>query len=115
MEMSRIKKKRFLAATLVGMAWLHRRQAGDFTTMKENIFVCISPQAYDDAMCACAKTQRPQLEPLKEGPEREKLCMFGRSRMAHIWRPSPLVLHETARCKSSSSFHVSQKVEFCTG
>jgi len=91
--MSRIKKSRFLAAALLGMAMVAPVQAGDFTTLKENIFVCISPQAYDDAMVRVRGLNSRDLEPLKKDLSENKQCMFVDPEMAdNIMAPFALVL-----------------------
>ena len=91
--MSRIKKSRFLAAALLGMAMVAPAQAGDFTTLKENIFVCISPQAYDDAMVRVRGLNSRDLEPLKKDLSENKQCMFVDPEMAdNIMAPFAIVL-----------------------
>jgi hypothetical protein len=91
--MSRIKKSRFLAAALVAMAVVAPAQAGDFTTLKENIFVCISPQAYDEAMVRVRELGGRNLEPLKKELGENKLCMFVDPEMAdNIMAPFAVVL-----------------------
>ena len=91
--MSRIKKSRFLAAALLGMAMVAPAQAGDFTTLKENIFVCISPQAYDDAMVRVRGLNSRDLEPLKKDLSENKQCMFVDPEMAdNIMAPFAVVL-----------------------
>jgi hypothetical protein len=91
--MSRIKKSRFLAVALVGMAVVAPAQAGDFTTLKENIFVCISPQAYDDAMVRVHELSGRNLEPLKKDLSENKQCMFVDPEMAdNIMAPFAVVL-----------------------
>jgi len=109
------QKSRFLAATLVGMAVVAPAQAGDFTTLKENIFVCISPQAYDDAMVRVRELSGRNLEPLKKDLSENKLCMFVDPEMAdNIMAPFAVVLQRdgtkvqvqfivTFRKKSSSA------------
>ena len=75
---SRTKKSRgLLAAALLSIAALAPAQAGEtFTTLKENIFVCISPQAYDDAMARVRELDGKDLEPLKKELGDNKQCMF---------------------------------------
>jgi hypothetical protein len=92
--MSRIKKSRFLAAALVGMAVVATAQAGEtFTTLKENIFVCISPQAYDDAMVRVRGLNSRDLEPLKKELSESQQCMFVDPKLAdNIMAPFALVL-----------------------
>ena len=91
--MSRIKKSRFLAAALLGMAMVAPAQAGDFTTLKENIFVCISPQAYDEAMVRVHEVGGRNLEPLKKDLSENKQCMFVDPEMAdNIMAPFAVVL-----------------------
>ena len=92
--MSRIKKGRFLAAALVAMAVVAPAQAGEtFTTLKENIFVCISPQAYDDAMARVRGLSSRDLEPLKKELSEAQQCMFVDPKLAdNIMAPFALVL-----------------------
>ncbi len=92
--MNRIKKNRFLAAALVGMAVVAPAQAGaTFTTLKENIFVCISPQAYDDAMVRVRGLNSRDLEPLKKELSETQQCMFVDPRLAdNIMAPFAVVL-----------------------
>ncbi|HEV8261194.1 MAG TPA: hypothetical protein VGQ19_10615 [Burkholderiales bacterium] len=91
--MNRIKKSCFLAAALVGMAVVAPAQAGDFTTLKENIFVCISPQAYDEAMVRVRELGGRNLEPLKKDLSENKQCMFVDPEMAdNIMAPFAVVL-----------------------
>lgn len=92
--MSRIKKSRFLAAALVGMAVVAPAQAGaTFTTLKENIFVCISPQAYDDAMVRVRGLNSRDLEPLKKELSETQQCMFVDPKLAdNIMAPFAVVL-----------------------
>lgn len=92
--MSRIKKSHFLAAALVGMAVVAPAQAGaTFTTLKENIFVCISPQAYDDAMVRVRGLNSRDLEPLKKELSEAQQCMFVDPKLAdNIMAPFAVVL-----------------------
>jgi len=92
--MSRIKKWHFLAATLAGIAAVAPVQAGGtFTTLKENIFVCISPQAYDDAMVRVQGLNSRDLEPLKKELSESQQCMFVDPKMAdNIMAPFAVVL-----------------------
>ena len=92
--MSRIKRSRFLAAALVGMAVVAPVQGGGtFTTLKENIFVCISPQAYDDAMVRVRGLNSRDLEPLKKELSEAQQCMFVDPKLAdNIMAPFAVVL-----------------------
>jgi hypothetical protein len=91
--MSRIKKWHFLAAALVGMAVVAPAQAGTFTKLKETIFVCISPQAYDDAMVRVQGLNSRDLEPLKKELSESQQCMFVDPKMAdNIMAPFAVVL-----------------------
>lgn len=92
--MSRIKKSHFLAAALVGMAVVAPAQAGaTFKTLKENIFVCISPQAYDDAMVRVRGLNSRDLEPLKKELSETQQCMFVDPKLAdNIMAPFAVVL-----------------------
>ena len=112
--MNRIKKSCFLAAALVGMAVVAPAQAGDFTTLKENIFVCISPQAYDEAMVRVRELGGRNIEPLKKELGENKLCMFVDPEMAdNIMAPFAVVLQRDGT-KVQVQFIVTfrKKVEF---
>ena len=69
-------------------------QAGEtFTTLKENIFVCVSPQAYDDAMVRVRGLNSRDIEPLKKELSEKKQCMFVDPEMAdNIMAPYAVVL-----------------------
>lgn len=92
--MNRIGKGRLIAAVLAGLAVLAPAQAADkYTTLKENIFVCISPQAYDDAMERVRALNSRDLEPLKKELSEAQQCMFVDPRMAdNIMAPFAVVL-----------------------
>ncbi|HWH49720.1 MAG TPA: hypothetical protein VN664_18125 [Burkholderiales bacterium] len=93
--MNRIVKGRLMAAALVGMAVLAPAQAADnkYTTLKENIFVCISPQAYDDAMARVQALNSRDLEPLKKELSEAQQCMFVDPHMVdNIMAPFAVVL-----------------------
>ena len=92
--MNGIRKCRLLAAALVAMAVVAPAQAGEtFTTLKENIFVCISPQAYDDAMARVRGLSSRDLEPLKKELSEAQQCMFVDPKLAdNIMAPFALVL-----------------------
>lgn len=93
--MNRIRKYRLLmAATLAFMAVVAPVQAGEkFNTLKENIFVCISPQAYDDAMARVRGLNSRDLEPLKKELSEAQQCMFVDPKMAdNIMAPFAVVL-----------------------
>ena len=93
--MSLMKNSRALAtAALAGIAMVAPAQAGEtFTTLKENIFVCISPQAYDEAMVRVAELKGRDLEPLKKELGEKKQCMFVDPEMAdNIMAPFAIVL-----------------------
>jgi hypothetical protein len=93
--MSPIGKNRgLLAAVVAGMALIAPVRAGEtFTTLKENVFVCISPQAYDDAMTRVAEAKGRDLEPLRKDLGEKKQCMFVDPRMAdNIMAPYAIIL-----------------------
>ena len=76
--MSGIKTRSgFLVATLMVVALLTPAQAGVvLTTLKANIFVCVSPEAYDDAMERVNALDGGSLESLKQDLIDAKQCMF---------------------------------------
>jgi len=98
--MRRLQRKRignprqFLAAALVGMAVLAPAQAGEtFTTLKQNIFVCISPQVYDEAMGRVRELNGRDIEPLKKELSEKQQCMFVDPELADkIMAPFAIVL-----------------------
>jgi len=81
------------AAVAVAMG-IAPAQAGEtFTTLKENIFVCVSPQAYDDAMARVKGLNGADLEALKRDLGEKKQCMFVDPEMAdRIMAPFAIVL-----------------------
>lgn len=88
------RSRGLLAAALVGMAVVAPAHAGEtFTTLKENIFVCISPQAYDEAMVRVRETNGRDLEPLKKELSEKQQCMFVDPKLAdNIMAPFAIVL-----------------------
>ena len=82
------------AAAMVGLGLIATAQAGEtFTTLKENIFVCVSPQAYDDAMVRVRELNGGNLEPLKKELGDKKQCMFVDPELAdNIMAPFAVVL-----------------------
>jgi hypothetical protein len=88
------KSRRLLMAALAGMAAFAPAQAGEtFTTLKENIFVCVSPQAYDEAMGRVRELNGRDLEPLKKDLGEKQQCMFVDPELAdNIMAPYALVL-----------------------
>ena len=93
--MNPIKKNRgLLVAALVGVAGFVPAQAGEtFTTLKENIFVCVSPQAYDEAMVRVRELNGRDLEALKKDLGEKQQCMFVDPELAdNIMAPYALVL-----------------------
>jgi hypothetical protein len=92
--MNRAQLARFALAALLGAAALAPAQAGEtFTTLKENIFVCVSPQAYEEAMVRVSATDGRDLEPLKKELSEAKQCMFVDAELAdNIMAPYAVVL-----------------------
>ena len=78
----------------MGVLALAPARAGEtYTTLKENIFVCISPQAYDAAMVRVRELNGKDLEPLKKELGEQKQCMFVDAEMVDgIMAPFALVL-----------------------
>jgi hypothetical protein len=83
-----------LAAVLAGMALIMPVRAGEtFTTLKENVFVCVSPQAYDEAMMRVSESKGRDLEPLKNELREKQQCMFVDPEMAdRIMAPYAIIL-----------------------
>ena len=64
-----------------------------FTTLKENIFVCVSPQVYDEAMVRVRELNGKDLEPLKKELSEKQQCMFVDPELAdNIMAPFAIVL-----------------------
>lgn len=82
-------------AICVGVALLAQgAHAGEtFMTLKENIFVCISPQAYDQAMTRVRELNGSSLAPLRKELADSNQCMFVDPEMADsIMAPYAIVL-----------------------
>jgi hypothetical protein len=92
--MSPAKVRGLLAAVLMGVAILAPVQAGEtFTTLKDNIFVCISPEAYDEAMKRMGELDGRSLEPLKKELGDNQQCMFvDRDLVKKIMAPFAVVM-----------------------
>jgi hypothetical protein len=92
--MNRIDMRRALIAALLLGAALAPAHAGEtFKTLKENIFVCVSPQAYDDAMVRVNGLNGQDVEPLKKELGEKQQCMFVDAEMAdNIMAPFAVVL-----------------------
>ena len=88
------KSRGFLAAVLMGAAIIAPVQAGEtFTTLKDDIFVCISPEAYDDAMARVRELDGRSLEPLKKELGDAQKCMFvDRQLVKKIMAPFAVVM-----------------------
>lgn len=83
-----------VTATVSCLLALVPAQAGEtFSTLKENIFLCVSPEAYDDAMVRVRELNGQDLEALKKDLGEKKQCMFVDTEMAeNIMAPFALVL-----------------------
>jgi hypothetical protein len=95
--MSAIRKHAAVAAVAIlgTLALISARadERGSFTTLKENIFVCVSPQAYDDAMVRVNGLNGQDVEPLKKELGEKQQCMFVDAEMAdNIMAPFAVVL-----------------------
>jgi len=93
--MSRMKKPHgLLAAVLLGAAMVAPAHAGEtFKTLKENIFVCVSPQVYDEAMARVHELNGKNLELLKKELSEKQQCMFVDPELAdNIMAPFAIVL-----------------------
>jgi hypothetical protein len=89
-----ISKTISVAAGLCAMLVLAPVQAGEtFSTLKENIFLCVSPEVYDEAMVRVRGVNGSELEDLKKELGEKKQCMFVDAEMAdNIMAPFALVL-----------------------
>lgn len=86
----------FGAALLAILAGVPARAGDTFTTLKENIFVCISPEAYDSAMAQVRELNGKDLEPLKKELGEKQQCMFVDAEMADdIMAPFAIVLERS--------------------
>jgi hypothetical protein len=89
---------RLVAAALLGFAAFTPAHAQDqsgstFTTLKENVFICVSPEAYDDAMVRVNGRNGQDLEPVKKELAENKQCMFVDAEMVDgIMAPFAVVL-----------------------
>ena len=83
-----------LAVFVLGILGGVPSRAGEtYTTLKENIFVCISPEAYDAAMVRVRELNGQDLEPLKKELGESQQCMFVDAQMADdIMAPFAIVL-----------------------
>jgi hypothetical protein len=83
-----------LAAALLSLLAIGPAQAQTkFTTLKENIFLCVSPQAYDEAMVRVRELNGQDVEPLKKELGEKQQCMFVDAEMVdNIMAPFALVL-----------------------
>lgn len=83
-----------LGAALLGiLAGIPARAGETYKTLKENIFVCISPEAYDNAMARVRELSGQDLAPLKKELGEQKQCMFVDPEMADdIMAPYAIVL-----------------------
>ena len=81
--MNAAKVNFLLGATLLGMSLGGTAaSAGDtLTTLKENIFICVSPKVYDEAMTRVREQNGKDVEPLKKELAEKKQCMFVDSAM----------------------------------
>ena len=80
-------------ALLGSLAGIPARAGETYKTLKENIFVCISPEAYDNAMVRVRELSGQDLEPLKKELGEQKQCMFVDPEMADdIMAPYAIVL-----------------------
>jgi hypothetical protein len=94
--MSINKAFRYTATALLGMTFAATTptQADEtLTTLKQDIFVCTSPQVYDDAMVKVREINGKDLEPLKKDLAEKKQCMFVDAQMVDdLMAPFAVVL-----------------------
>ena len=93
--MSRVKSQcALVVAACIGLAAAPPADADQvFKTLKENIFVCVSPEAYDEAMVRVREVDGRDIEPLKKELLEKKQCMFVDPEMVDgIMAPYALVL-----------------------
>jgi hypothetical protein len=81
------------AAALVALQATCAHAQTKLTTLKENIFICVSPEAYDEAMGRVKATDSRDLEALKKDLSEKKQCMFVDAEMVdNIMAPYAIVL-----------------------
>jgi hypothetical protein len=86
-------RRTLVAALLLGAAFVPAHAGETFKTLKENIFVCVSPQAYDEAMVRVHDLNGKDLEPLKKELGEKQQCMFVDPQMAdNIMAPYAVIL-----------------------
>ena len=90
----RQRKPVLLAGMLLAAALALPAHAKEtFTTLKENIFLCVSAQAYDEAMARLSALNGQDSEPLRKELSANKQCMFVDAEMVdNIMAPFALVL-----------------------
>lgn len=91
------REARFIAVILLlGLCALAPARAGEtLTTLKQDIFVCVSPEAYDAAMVRVREAGK-DLEPLKKELKEAKQCMFVDKEMADdIMAPFAVVMERS--------------------
>lgn len=104
-----------LAALVLGAGLVAPVFAGEtFKTLKENIFVCTSPQVYDEAMVRVRGLKGRDLEALKKELSEKQQCMFADPELVdHIMAPFAVILQRDGT-KVQVQFIVTfrQKIEF---
>jgi hypothetical protein len=114
--MNKIRTIGLTAVALFGLsvAVLPSRAGDTLTTLKENIFVCVSPQAYDDAMSRVRELNGKDLEPLKKDLGEKKQCMFVDAEMADdIMAPFAVVLdRDSGKVRVQFILQERKKIEF---
>jgi hypothetical protein len=86
-------RRMLVAALLLGAALVPAHAGETFKTLKENIFVCVSPQAYDEAMVRVHDLNGKDIEPLKKELGEKQQCMFVDPQMAdNIMAPYAVIL-----------------------
>ena len=99
-----------LCAALAGQAL-----AGEtFKTVRDNTFVCVTPQAYDEAMARVAQLNGRDIEPVKQELLQGKQCMFVDPELAdNIMAPFAVVLQrEGTKVQIQFVVTMRKKIEF---
>jgi hypothetical protein len=97
--MSRVVRQSvpLIGALLTALIALPAQPKETFTTLKENIFLCVSPQVYDDAMTRVKALDGRDLEPLRKELGERQQCMFVDAEMVdNMMAPFALVLQRDA-------------------
>jgi hypothetical protein len=111
------KAFRYAAAALLGITFAATTptQADEtFTTLKQDIFVCISPKVYDEAMVKLRELNGKDIESLKKDLAEKKQCMFVDAQMVDdLMAPYAVVLErDSGKVRVQFILQDRKKIEF---